>query len=95
MMNNFSCSEVLDTNLDLIFSNILVPVVGTLGNLGNLFSLLVLYKIWDMFHRLLFSLALIDIVCIVSTSLLNILGLKCRSEIELWLSRITASPGTG
>ena len=95
MMNNFSCSEVLDTNLDLIFSGILVPVVGSLGIVGNLFSLLVLYKIWDMFHRLLFTLALIDIVCIISTSMLNILGLKCRGEIELWLSRVTASPGTG
>ena len=91
MMNNFSCSEVLDTNLDLIFSNILVPMVGTLGILGNLFSLLVLYKIWDMFHRLLFSLALIDIVCIVSTSLLNIFGLKCRNETELWLTQVTSA----
>ena len=95
MRNNFSCSEVLDKNLELIFSDILIPVVGTFGIVGNLFSLLVLYKIWDMFHRLLFSLALIDIVCIVSTSLLNIFGLKCRGEIELWLSRVTASPGTG
>ena len=59
MRNNFSCSEVLDKNLELIFSDILIPVVGTFGIVGNLFSLLVLYKIWDMFHRLLFSLAVI------------------------------------
>ena len=94
MMNNFSCSEVLDTNLDLIFSNILVPVVGTLGILGNLFSLLVLYKIWDMFHRLLFTLALIDIVCIISTSNLVVFALKCRNETELLLSAVT-KPKTG
>ena len=91
MRNNFSCLEVLDKNLELIFSDILLPVVGTLGVVGNLFSLLVLYKIWDMFHRLLFSLALIDIVCIVSTSLLNIFGLKCRNETELWLTQVTSA----
>ena len=91
MRSNFSCSEVLDKNLELIFSDILIPVVGTFGIVGNLFSLLVLYKIWDMFHRLLFSLALIDIVCIISTSLLNIFGLKCRDEIQLWLTRVTSA----
>ena len=91
MRTNFSCSEVLDKNLELAFSDILLPVVGTLGVVGNLFSLLVLYKIWDMFHRLLVSLALIDIVCIVSTSLLNIFGLKCRNETELWLTQVTSA----
>ena len=96
MRDNFSCSEVLDKNLELVFSDILIPVIGTFGVVGNVFSLLVLSRpqMWDMFHQLLFTLSLIDIVCIISTSLLHIFGLKCQNEIELLLSRVT-SPEAG
>ena len=76
---------MLDQDLELVFSHILIPVIGSVGVIGTVFSLLVLSrpKMWDMFHQLLFVLAIFDIVCIVSTSLLNIVGLKCKNEIDL------------
>ena len=94
---NFSCSEVLDQDLELVFSHILIPVIGSVGVIGNVLSLLVLSrpKMWDMFHQLLFVLAIFDIICIISTSLLNIVGLKCKNEVDLLFDEVTKeNPGT-
>ena len=94
---NFSCSEVLDQHLELVFSHILIPVIGSVGVIGNVLTLLVLSrpKMWDMFHQLLFVLAIFDIICIISTSLLNIVGLKCKNEVDLLFDEVTKeNPGT-
>lgn len=61
-----------------------IPTISLVGCIGNFFSLFVLFKIKDCFHRLLFGLAICDLIVPLFASFLLFLNLFKQGQMSVW-----------
>ncbi|XP_023334488.1 uncharacterized protein LOC111705990 isoform X3 [Eurytemora carolleeae] len=75
-----------------IFWQVLDYVISSVGIIGNLISISILVKkeFRETFHRLLLSLAVVDLIFIISVVIRNILR-NVRQEKEQFLNQLNAS----
>lgn len=85
---NFSaeiCEDFSNDSTILViesFRKSYIPTISVIGCIGNILSLFVLAKIKDCFHRLLFVLALVDLMVPLFCTFLLLLNLLQQGKME-------------
>ena len=80
-----SCEDFSNDSTILVlesFRKSYIPTISIIGCLGNILSLFVLSKIKDCFHRLLFVLALVDLMVPLFCTFLLLLDLLQHGKME-------------